>query len=283
MTRRGATLALWTLALVVHVAAQATLSAQTGTSIFNGTDLTGWNAEHKKVEVRDGVIQLGSGNGWLRTESILTDFVVTFDVRVKDRKTSAGLFVRAWPAFSESRTPINGYQLRLIVGEEVSAVDEWKRLEVECVGQTVRVRVNGSTIFSSDAIRVGEGHLALWSKGGTAQFRSIEIKELPRALDAATGTFKIGNGVSKPRVIKDPKPRYTAAARREQIKGTVVLSGIVLPDGTVSDIVVQRSLDRKYGLDYEAINAVAQWRFEPGTLNGTPVPVRIQIELEFKF
>lgn len=267
---------------IVAVGAHAPLvCAQDTAAIFNGKNLSGWKAEYKKAEVRDGVIQLGSGNGWLRTEGVLKDFVVTFDVRVKDRKTSAGVFVRAFPAFSDSRTPVNGYQLRLIVGKEVSAVDEWQHLEVECAGQTVRVRVNGSTIFSSDVIRVGEGHLALWSTGGTAQFKGIDIKELPPAFDAAIAPLPIGNGVSSPRVIQDPKPRYTAAALRAGIQGTVVMSGVVLPDGTVSDIVVRRSLDQKYGLDYEAITTATRWRFEPGTLNGKPVPVRILIELSF--
>jgi len=257
------------------------VGAQDFTAIFNGKNLSGWQAEYKKVDVRDGVIQLGSGNGWLRTERVLTDFVVKLDVRVKDRKTSAGLFVRAWPAFSDTRTPINGYQLRLLAEEDASALDEWKRVEVECVASTVRIRINGTTVFTSDAIRVGQGHLALWSKGGTGQFRNIDIKEMPPALDDAVGIFKVGNGVSSPRVIRDPKPRYTAEAIRERVKGTVQLSGIVLPDGTVTDIVVQRSLDVKYGLDYQAISTVTQWRFEPGTLNGMPVPVRILIELAF--
>jgi TonB family protein len=255
--------------------------SQDFTPIFNGKNLSGWKSEYKKVDVRDGVIQLGSGNGWLRTERVLTDFVVKLDLRVKDQKTSAGVFVRAWPFFTGDRTPNTGYQLRLVDGAEVSAVDEWQRIEVECAGQTVRIRVNGSLVFSSDVIRIGQGHLALWSKGGTAQFRGIEIKELPPAFDTAVGTRMIGNGVSSPRVIQDPKPRYTADALRAGIAGTVVMTGVVLPDGTVSNIVVSRSLDQKYGLDYEAINTATRWRFEPGTLNGQPVPVRIVIELAF--
>ena len=254
--------------------------AQDFTAIFNGKNLSGWKSEYKKVDVRDGVIELGGGSGWLRNERILTDFVVKLDVRVKDKKVAAGVFVRSWPFFSDARTPINGYQLRLIDGAEVVA-DEWRRIEVECAGQTVRIRINGSLVFSSDVIRVGRGHLALWSKGGTAQFRSIEIRELPPAFDTAVGTHTIGNGVSPPRVIENPKPRYTAAALRAGIEGTVVMTGVVLPDGTVSHIVVSRSLDQKYGLDYEAINTATRWRFEPGTLDGKPVPVRITIELSF--
>jgi len=42
---------------------------------------------------------------------------------------------------------------------------------------------------------------------------------------------------------------------------------------------VTTSLDA--GLDQEAIKAVKQWRFEPGTKDGKPVPVLMTIEMTF--
>ena len=56
---------------------------------------------------------------------------------------------------------------------------------------------------------------------------------------------------------------------------------IMLPDGTVENVQVRKSLDRTYGLDEEAIKAARQWRFEPGTRNGAPVAVLVAIELTF--
>jgi len=44
---------------------------------------------------------------------------------------------------------------------------------------------------------------------------------------------------------------------------------------------VIRSLDRVFGLDMKAIEAARQWRFFPGTRQGEPVPVFVNIELEF--
>jgi outer membrane biosynthesis protein TonB len=35
------------------------------------------------------------------------------------------------------------------------------------------------------------------------------------------------------------------------------------------------------GLDEEAVEALKNWRFLPGTLNGTPVPTRILVMVNF--
>jgi len=95
------------------------------------------------------------------------------------------------------------------------------------------------------------------------------------------GVYNIGNGVVSPVAIYQPKPKYTADAMRAKVQGTVVMSAVVLPDGTVTDIKVTRSLDQSFGLDEEAKKTAAQWKFRPGTLKGEPVAVRIQIELDF--
>jgi len=76
-------------------------------------------------------------------------------------------------------------------------------------------------------------------------------------------------------------PQYSADAMRAKIQGLVVVSAVVLPDGSVSDVRVIRSLDRVFGLDMKAIEAARQWRFFPGTRQGEPVPVFVNIELEF--
>jgi len=90
-----------------------------------------------------------------------------------------------------------------------------------------------------------------------------------------------GNGVSTPRLIKEVKPEYTPEARAAKIQGTVLLSAVVLEDGTVDDVAVIRSLDTKYGLDGQAVKAAKQWLFSPGMKDGKPIAVKITIELAF--
>jgi TonB family protein len=63
----------------------------------------------------------------------------------------------------------------------------------------------------------------------------------------------------------------------------VQLECVVLPDGSVGEVRVTRSLDPVFGLDQKAIVAAKQWRFVPGKLRqtGQPVSVLVLIELTF--
>ena len=95
------------------------------------------------------------------------------------------------------------------------------------------------------------------------------------------GAYRPGNGVEPPKVLREGKPQYTADAMRAKVQGAVLLQCVVLPDGTVGDVQVVRSLDPTFGLDQEAVKAARQWRFAPGTRFGQAVPVLVTIELSF--
>jgi TonB family protein len=95
------------------------------------------------------------------------------------------------------------------------------------------------------------------------------------------GVLRGGPGVTIPTLIEQVRPKYTADAMRARIQGSVWIECVVLPDGTVGDARVMRSLDRHFGLDEEALKAARLWRFRPGRLRGEPVPVVVTIELMF--
>jgi protein TonB len=95
------------------------------------------------------------------------------------------------------------------------------------------------------------------------------------------GVYRIGSGVESPRLLRSVRPNYTSEAMRAKVQGLVRLEGIVLPDGTVGDVRVLRSLDPVFGLDEEAIKAAKQFRFAPGTRQGQPVAVIVSFEIEF--
>ena len=94
--------------------------------------------------------------------------------------------------------------------------------------------------------------------------------------------YASGNGVSSPQPIKQVDPVYTKAALKAKIEGTVRLGGVVEPDGSLGRLKILKSLDTVYGLDQSALDAAKQWKFEPGKKDGKPVPVQIELEMEFR-
>lgn len=88
-----------------------------------------------------------------------------------------------------------------------------------------------------------------------------------------------GNGATRPRAIYAPPPPYTAAARKAKIDGTVQLAVTVTANGDVDDVRVVKGLDRS--LDEQAVETVRTWKFNPGTMDGTPVKSDIDVEVSF--
>ena len=76
--------------------------------------------------------------------------------------------------------------------------------------------------------------------------------------------YEPGNGVSIPTLVREVKPSYTAQAIAARIQGTVLMSAVVLADGTVGEVTVIRSLQMHNGLDAQAVSATKQWLFNPG-------------------
>jgi TonB family protein len=91
---------------------------------------------------------------------------------------------------------------------------------------------------------------------------------------------RIGRGVTAPRANSRIDPGYSHEARLAKRQGTVVLSVVVTERGYPASLRLIRSLG--FGLDEEAVHAVRQWRFEPGTKDGEPVPVQATIEVSFR-
>ncbi|MFB3815784.1 MAG: energy transducer TonB [Terriglobales bacterium] len=94
------------------------------------------------------------------------------------------------------------------------------------------------------------------------------------------GVFRVGGGVSAPRVLDAPDPDYSEEARKAKYQGTCILWLIVGPDGRPRDIKIARTLGM--GLDEKAIEAVRRWKFEPAMKDGRPVAVQINVEVNFR-
>ena len=94
------------------------------------------------------------------------------------------------------------------------------------------------------------------------------------------GYFSVGGNVSAPIPIYKPEPPYSEQARKAKYQGTVVLWIVVDAGGNVTDAQVVKPLGM--GLDQNAENTVKTWKFKPAMRNGSPVPVKVMVEVSFR-
>jgi TonB family protein len=90
---------------------------------------------------------------------------------------------------------------------------------------------------------------------------------------------RVGQGVSAPALLKSVDPEFTDAARRARYEGNCLISIVVDAHGMPQNIQVVRRLD--YGMSDQAVEAVSRYRFKPAMKEGVPVPVKINIEVQF--
>jgi protein TonB len=86
--------------------------------------------------------------------------------------------------------------------------------------------------------------------------------------------------VNPPVPLRKVDPRYPPELVKERIEGEVVLYAIIRKDGSIDSIQVMRSIDPQ--LDRNAMDALAHWKFGPGTLDGEPVDVEAVVHIPFR-
>jgi len=89
-----------------------------------------------------------------------------------------------------------------------------------------------------------------------------------------------GRGVTPPELLYKVEPEFSEEARKAKHQGVVVLTIEVDASGNVRNVRVRQSLG--LGLDEKAMDAVSQWRFRPGILNGKAVATEATIQVNFQ-
>lgn len=93
------------------------------------------------------------------------------------------------------------------------------------------------------------------------------------------GVYAAEAGIMPPFVIQPAKAGYPAHAPADAIDGWCLLSLVVGVDGAAVEIQVVTSHGAAF--DAAATDAIKQFKFEPGTLGGKPVPVRVYARTRF--
>ena len=146
--------------------------------------------------------------------------------------------------------------------------DYWK----PCVTASISGR-RPDCSFSPEVLAVpGIAPLASSSSTVTATYDS------PGALTNGR-LFRVGDGVSTPKVIFQRDPEFSPRARQAKFQGTMTLMLVVNREGVPTNIHLTTPLG--CGLDAKAVQAVGGWRFKPAEKDGQPVAVEIAVEVTF--
>jgi protein TonB len=100
----------------------------------------------------------------------------------------------------------------------------------------------------------------------------------PPPVKAAPKRITIGGNVQQAKLVRQPKPVYPPLAKQARISGVVHLAAVISKDGTIQDLKV---ISGHPLLIPSALEAVKQWVYQPTLLNGEPVEVSTQIDVNF--
>jgi len=90
--------------------------------------------------------------------------------------------------------------------------------------------------------------------------------------------IRVGGNVQQAKLLRQPRPVYPPLAKQARIQGVVKLNAIISRDGTIQNLTV---ISGHPLLVPSAMEAVKQWVYAPTLLNGEPVEVVTQIDVNF--
>ena len=93
------------------------------------------------------------------------------------------------------------------------------------------------------------------------------------------GAFAIAELDQRPRAVLQTAPSYPVELRRKKVEGSVQVVFLVDVAGKVSNPRVETSTNPVF--ERPALEAVRQWKFEPGTRGGQKVAFKMRVPITF--
>ena len=105
-----------------------------------------------------------------------------------------------------------------------------------------------------------------------------ETPDAKKSIDAEK-IYEPGGDVKRPKLVRYVEPEFSAKSKEAFVEGTVKISTVVTVEGVPSICRIVSGLNAEE--DRTALEALKQWRFQPGTKCGHPVNVRVTVEIAF--
>jgi len=97
---------------------------------------------------------------------------------------------------------------------------------------------------------------------------------------SAEGPRISSSDISAPVPLRKVDPKYPPSLMSERVEGEVVLYAVIRRDGTVDSIQLVHGIDEQ--LDENAMQALSQWKFQPGARQGSTVELEAIVHIPFR-
>jgi TonB family protein len=165
----------------------------------------------------------------------------------------------------------------------IEAVKQWKYRPYLLNGEPVIVETQVQVNFALSDNPPAQG-VAGDQPGGIAPGQGGVIGSIVSSTpgdtnrDAVPQRVRISSGVAQGLLEHKVKPVYPPDARDQRIQGVVTLQAIIDKEGNVANLQL---ISGHPLLAPSAIEAVKQWKYRPYLLNGNPLEVDTQIQVNF--
>ncbi len=133
---------------------------------------------------------------------------------------------------------------------------------------------------SSFLIGTGKGisvilALLLLADCGNYQDRArTPLKPMVSVMHGNSGAFDV-----PPKVLKGYRPRYPQPEADNREKGFVSVICTIGVDGKATEFEIEQMTDPAFA--YEAMRAIAKWKWAPAMKNGHPVTAQVRVPMHF--
>ena len=135
-------------------------------------------------------------------------------------------------------------------------------------------------IAEADALRERAKSLVMAKRSPAAPAAAAAEVPEPQVSQLPGGPFRVGGDVKAPVLLTRVEPIYPEEARAHRIAGIVIVEVVIDKSGRVVDAKELKGLP--YGAGEAALDAVRQWTFRPGTLDGQPVDVIFNLTVSMR-
>lgn len=260
----AATVTALAVTVVIALAALHTpVYAQSGKLTGIIRDASGAVVPRSRIDVQTAVSVRGT-NGKAETgslhEVVYTNAIGEFSLDLPDGSYDITI---ATPGFA---TEVH----QAVLFESATAKRMEATLNVGGIRESIQVR-SGEPLDAESALRLKQKFEAERAAMGASQAGGSAT--MPQRI-------RVGGNVQAANLIRKVTPAYPQSAKADRVEGTVIMNAVISKEGDILSLEqVNKQVDSR--LADAAMAAVRDWKYKPTLLNGQPIEVVTQIDVNF--